>query len=308
MKSARQAIDGILLLNKPAGLSSNTALQRARRLLNAAKAGHTGTLDPFAEGLLPLCFGEATKFSQFLLEADKTYRAVMQLGVTTTTADPEGEVLEVCPVHATTAQIAQAMAQFRGEIEQTPPMYSALKHAGKPLYEYARAGVTLPRRARRVCISRLELLGLDGDRVSFEVRCSSGTYIRTLAEDLGRVLSCGAHLVRLVRTATGGFDLTQSSTLDDLEARPQTERTALLLAPDRLLAHLPALPLQEAQTLALRRGQAVACPGPAGLLRLYGAEGRFVGIGQRADDGLLRPKRLMAHQTAPQNQAKTSPY
>ena len=308
MKPARDAIDGLLLLDKPAGLSSNAALQRARRLLNAAKAGHTGTLDPFAEGLLPLCFGEATKFSQFLLEADKSYRAVMQLGVTTTTGDPEGEILEVRPVQATPAMVEAAMAPLRGTIAQTPPMYSALKVAGKPLYEYARAGITLPRPARRVHIARLQLLALDGDLLSFEVSCSSGTYVRTLAEDLGRQLGCGGHLRRLVRVATGGFQLDQAVGLDTLEALPQAERTALLQPADTLVAHLPALALAEEDALALTQGKVVPCASSAELIRLYGPRGRFLGIGQCASQGLLRAKRLVAQKPASQNQAKTSLY
>ena len=308
MKPARDAIDGLLLLDKPAGLSSNAALQRARRLLNAAKAGHTGTLDPFAEGLLPLCFGEATKFAQFLLEADKSYRAVMLLGVTTTTGDPEGEILEVRPVQATPAMVEAAMAPLRGTIAQTPPMYSALKVAGKPLYEYARAGITLPRPTRRVHIARLQLLALDGDLLSFEVSCSSGTYVRTLAEDLGRQLGCGGHLRRLVRVATGGFQLDQAVGLDTLEALPQAERTALLQPADTLVAHLPALALAETDALALTQGKVVPCANSAELIRLYGPRGRFLGIGQCASTGLLRAKRLVAQKTTGQNQAKTSLY
>lgn len=298
MKRPRAAIDGLLLLDKPAGLSSNAALQRARRLFNAAKAGHTGTLDPFAQGLLPLCFGEATKFSQFLLEADKGYRAVMRLGVTTTTGDPEGEVLEVRPVQVTPAAVEAAMAPLRGDIEQTPPMHSALKVAGRPLYEYARAGVTLPRPARRVRIAGFDMIELDGDLLSFEVRCSSGTYVRTLAEDLGAKLGCGGHLLSLVRTATGGFGLDQAIGLDALEALPAEQRTARLLPADALVAHLPAVVLAEKDALALSQGQAVPGAGAAGLARLYGPHGRFLGMGQCGADGLLRAKRLVAQEAA----------
>lgn len=307
-KASREAVDGLLLLNKPAGLSSNAALQRARRLLNAVKAGHTGTLDPFAEGLLPLCFGDATKFSRFLLEADKHYHAVMRLGITTTTGDPEGDVLERRAVRVTRAQVEAAMAPLRGEIEQTPPMYSALKVAGKPLYEYARAGIVLPRAARQVRIAQLEVLALEGDLLSFEVRCSSGTYVRTLAEDLGGALGCGGHLVRLVRTATGGFHIDRAVTLDALETLPPTQRSALLQPVDALVAHLPALILTEPDARALAQGRTAPCAADGALLRLYGPLGRFLGLGQCAGAGLLRAKRLVAQKTACQKQAKTSHY
>ena len=309
MKPPREPVHGLLLLDKPAGLSSNAALQRARRLLNAAKAGHTGTLDPFAEGLLPLCFGEATKFSQFLLEADKSYRAVMRLGVTTATGDPEGEILEKRAAQVTPAQVEAAMAPLRGEIEQTPPMYSALKVAGRPLYEYARAGITLPRPARRVRIAQLELLALEGDTLSFEVRCSSGTYVRTLAEDLGSALGCGGHLLRLVRTATGGFEADRAVALDALEALPPAERAAALLPVDALVSHLPAQTLAEEHALALAQGQTLPCPGGAGLFRLYGPQGRFLGIGQCGEeDGPLRARRLVAQESSRQTPEKTLRY
>ena len=308
MKPPREPVHGLLLLNKPAGLSSNAALQRARRLLNAVKAGHTGTLDPFAEGLLALCFGEATKFSRFLLEADKGYRAVMCLGVTTTTGDPEGEILDRRAVQVTPAQVEAAMAPLRGEIEQTPPMYSALKVAGRPLYEYARAGIVLPRAPRRVRIAQLESLALESDLLSFEVRCSSGTYVRTLAENLGRSLGCGGHLVRLVRTAAGGFHLGQAITLDALEALLPMQRPALLRPADALVSHLPALVLAEPDARALAQGRAAPCAASGALLRLYGPHGRFLGLGQCASTGLLRAKRLVAQETASQKQTKTSPY
>ncbi|WP_369802428.1 tRNA pseudouridine(55) synthase TruB [Sulfuriferula sp. AH1] len=192
------------MLNKPVGITSNTALQIAKRLYQAEKAGHTGTLDPFADGLLPLCFGEATKFSQYQLEADKRYRAVLQLGVTTTTGDPEGEVLETCAVDVMADQVTHVVAGFVGNIMQTPPMYSALKHQGKPLYEYARAGITIERPARPVLIRSIDILEFGGNTLVIDVTCSAGTYIRTLAEDIGHMLGCGAHLTRLTRLASGG--------------------------------------------------------------------------------------------------------
>ena len=206
---ARRQVDGVLLLDKPRGLSSNHALQKAKRLFNAAKAGHTGTLDPMATGLLPLTFGEATKFSQMLLDADKSYEATVTLGVVTDTGDAEGQVLERQSVTADAQDIAAALNAFRGEIEQIPPMYSALKRDGRPLYEYARAGIELERAPRRVVIHALEMLdgGLDGSSFGFRVRCSKGTYVRTLAMDIGRALGCGAHLSALRRTAIGPFGL-----------------------------------------------------------------------------------------------------
>src|SRR4051812_19757997 len=202
-KRQRLLLDGVLLLDKPVGLSSNDALIKAKRLLNAKKAGHTGTLDPFATGLLPLCFGEATKFSQDLLEADKTYETVVHLGIRTTTGDTEGDIVEIREVNVTNEQIEAALVQFRGDIEQVPPMHSALKREGKPLYEYARAGVTLERDARKVSIHALELLDYQAPYLRLRVTCSKGTYIRVLGEDIGAALGCGAHLQELRRTQVG---------------------------------------------------------------------------------------------------------
>ena len=207
MKPARQPIDGVLLLNKPVGITSNAALQKAKWLLNAKKAGHTGTLDPFADGLLPLCFGEATKFSAYLLDADKRYRAVMQLGVTTTTGDPEGAVLDTRDVSVGCDDLLAVLPRFMGEIGQIPPMHSALKHQGRPLYEYARAGIEIERPPRRVTIRALDMIECMPPRVVLDVQCSAGTYIRTLAQDIGAALGCGAHLTALTPTPAGGFTL-----------------------------------------------------------------------------------------------------
>lgn len=237
----RRPVHGVLLLDKPLGLSSNQALQKAKWLLRAEKAGHTGTLDPLATGVLPLCFGAATKFSQGHLDADKTYETVVRLGVTTTTADAEGEVLERRPVTATVGQVVEVLDRFTGPIAQVPPMHSALKKDGKALYEYAREGETVERAPREVTIHELELLDLrlDGDEPFLRLRvvCSKGTYIRTLGEDIGEALGCGGHLVFLRRTATGPFDAAQCVTLQALEAMDDQERQATLLPCEALLPH-----------------------------------------------------------------------
>ena len=243
IRITRRAVHGVLLLDKPLGLSSNDALQKAKWLLRAEKAGHTGTLDPLATGLLPLCFGAATKFSQVSLEADKTYEATLKLGQTTTTGDMEGEVLETRPVEVDAAKIAAACQAFTGEIEQIPPMHSALKHEGKALYEYARQGIEIERQARRVTIHAIQILGGEGNELTISVRCSKGTYIRTLAEDIGRMLGCGAHLSALRRTASGPVRVEDAVTLDALAAMNEVEREALLHPPDSLLADWPAVQL-----------------------------------------------------------------
>ena len=298
MKPARQIVDGVLLLNKPVGITSNAALQKAKWLLNAKKAGHTGTLDPFADGLLPLCFGEATKFSAYLLESDKRYRAVMQLGVTTTTGDPEGEILATRDVDTSRAEIEALLPRFTGEIEQIPPMHSALKHQGRPLYEYARAGIEIERPPRQVTIRTLELVECDPPRVVLDVQCSAGTYIRTLAQDIGAALGCGAHLTALTRTAAGGFRLDQAHTLAELEALDAPLRPTLLLPADCLVAHLPAIQLDAADAGALCQGRSVAhATGHQGLVRIYTAPHTFIGLAD-ADAGHLLPRRLIATQQA----------
>lgn len=298
MKPARQPVDGVLLLNKPVGITSNAALQKAKWLLNAKKAGHTGTLDPFADGLLPLCFGEATKFSAYLLDADKRYRAVLQLGVTTTTGDPEGEVLSTRAVDASCADLAAVLPRFMGEIEQIPPMHSALKHQGRPLYEYARAGIEIERPPRRVQIRALDLVEWAPPRVVIDVQCSAGTYIRTLAQDIGAALGCGAHLTALTRTAAGGFQLEQAHTLAELEALDASLRPALLLPADCLVAHLPAVQLDAADTEALCQGRSVAHPtADPGLTRVYAASHAFIGLAD-VDASRLVPRRLIATQQA----------
>lgn len=291
----RRDVDGVLLLDKPQGMSSNGALQSARRLLNAAKAGHTGTLDPMASGLLPLTFGEATKFSQMLLDADKTYEAVVRLGVDTDSGDAEGTVTATRPVAVDRPVLEAVLARFRGEIEQVPPMYSALKRDGKALYEYARAGIELERAPRRVRIHALELLDFAGDRLAIRVHCSKGTYIRSLAVDIGAALGCGAHLAALRRTAIGDFDLADAVTLDRLEAAGEGGRDALLAPVDALVAAFPVVRLDAAAARALLQGRTLALPGgtPGMRVRAYGPAG-FLGVAQWQEDGRLAARRLIA--------------
>ncbi len=296
VKIARRRIDGVLLLDKPHGMSSNHALQAAKRLLNAEKAGHTGTLDPMATGLLPLTFGEATKFSQMLLDADKVYEAQVRLGAVTSTGDVEGEVIERRAVSVAADDIDTVLRGFVGEIEQIPPMYSALKLAGRPLYEYARAGLEVERAPRRVTIHALELIApLSGDVFAIRVHCSKGTYIRTLAMDIGARLGCGAHLVGLRRTAIGPFGIARAVTLAELQATAPDARDAFLLGPDALVAGFPALELDAGQTAAILQGRSLDAVAevPAGLVRLYG-EARFIGLGECRPDGCVSPKRLVA--------------
>ena len=285
----------MLLLDKPAGISSNTALQEAKRLLGAAKAGHAGTLDPLASGLLPLLFGEATKFARFGLDSDKTYLASVRLGARTATGDAEGEVLERRAVGIDEAQLAAALGRFRGEIAQVPPMYSALKRDGRPLYELARAGKTVEREARRVTIHDLELQERAGDLLRLRVRCSKGTYIRQLAEDLGEALGTGAHLEALRRTGAGDFTLSQAVDLERFRGMDETGRQACLLPAESLLAALPAAKLGPDESLRFAQGQAVAAGAvPGGSCRVLDAKGVLLGVGEAGADGKLRPVRLLS--------------
>lgn len=302
IKKTRVPVHGVLLVDKHAGASSNDVLIKAKRLLNAQKAGHTGTLDPFATGLLPLCFGEATKFSQDLLEADKTYEATVHLGVATTTGDTEGEVLAQRTVDADIARIERALAAFRGEIEQVPPMYSALKRDGKPLYEYARAGVTLEREARRVTIHALEMISYDAPLLRIRVTCSKGTYVRVLGEDIGTWLGCGAHLAALRRTGVGALTLDGALSIEALEAVEQAERSRLLAPVDALLSTIAPVELDEdlakrflqGQRLPLRK-DGVACPAVEGRVRVYRAADRaLLGTARLSEFGVLAPERLIA--------------
>lgn len=300
-KNSRDAIDGVLLLDKAAGGSSNDALVKAKRLLNARKAGHTGTLDPFATGLLPLCFGEATKFAQDLLDADKTYETVVQLGVRTATGDTEGEILASCPVNVSAAEIEAVLERLRGPIRQIPPMHSALKRDGKPLYEYARAGITLERAPREVVIHRLECLDYQAPLLSLRVTCSKGTYIRVLGEDIGAALGCGAHLRALRRTAVGALTVAQAVTLEQLAAQAPAERLRLLAPADTLVGTFPALQLPTALAARFLHGQRLALgkeglpvPAAAGRMRVYAEAGAFLGTATLAEHGVLLPERLLA--------------
>ena len=294
-KRIKRQLNGVLLLDKPAGISSNQALQQAKRLFQAAKAGHTGNLDPLATGLLPICFGEATKFSNFLLDAEKTYHAIIKLGITTTTGDAEGEVLSTSPVEVNDEQVRMALEGLIGEISQTPPMYSALKHQGKPLYEYARAGIDIERKTRGVTIYSIKLQDFRQDELEIIVHCSKGTYIRTLAEDIGKFLECGAHLVFLRRLTTGHFSLEHAWALEQLEAMTMEERDQCLLDVDASIDNLPKVALDETSMYYLMQGQKVWKSGiiPAGLFRLYGPQDNFLGLGELADDGKISPKRLV---------------
>lgn len=282
------------MFDKPLDISSNTALQKVRRLFNAEKAGHTGTLDPLATGLLPICFGEATKFTVSLLDADKRYRATVRLGERTTTGDAEGEVIETRPVSIDRAQVLAAMGKFMGEIRQLPPMHSALKHQGKPLYEYIRKGETVERELRTVYIRELELERLEGEVLEFSVLCSKGTYVRTLAEDIGETLGCGGHLTGLRRTGIGEFSLDKAYTLGQLEAMDEAQRDACLMPLDSLVQNVPLLELDAVQASRLAQGQRLGLRDgrPDGKRRLY-AEGRFIGLGELSG-GRLSPSRLLS--------------
>jgi tRNA pseudouridine55 synthase len=294
-RAPRRKVDGVLLLDKPLGISSNAALQKARWLLNAAKAGHTGTLDPLATGLLPLCFGEATKFSSELLDADKTYHATVRLGITTDTADAEGRVLLTRPVTVGEAEVRALLPRFLGTQQQIPPMHSALKRDGTPLYELARQGIEVERTPRQITIHSLEFLGWGGDRFDLVVSCSKGTYIRTLAADIGAALECGAHLAALRRTCVGMLDVANAHSLDELEAIPVSERDNLLSPTDTLLAGIPLVQLTGQEATRLLLGQAILRAGtPSRRSRLFGPQG-FIGLGEFTVDGWLQPKRLVAN-------------
>ncbi len=300
-------VNGIVVVNKPIGGSSNDVLQRVKRLYGAAKAGHTGALDPLATGVLPICFGEATKFSQYLLESDKSYRTRVKLGIQTETGDREGAIVEQRPVNVTRSDIESVLERFRGPIDQVPSMYSALKHNGEPLYKLARQGITVERPARRITIHRLELLDFEGDEVVLEVDCTKGTYIRTLAEDIGIVLGCLGHVAELHRVKAGPYTEHQSYTLEQMEeARDGGGHEALdqLLMPlDTSVSDWPQIKLGVNSSFYIMQGQAVQVPqAPSeGNVRIYGQEAsetgeevyRFLGIGEIDDDGRVAPKRLI---------------
>lgn len=296
MKRKGRVVDGVLLLDKPYAMTSNAALQTARRLLNAQKAGHTGTLDPLASGLLALTFGEATKFSADLLHADKTYIAGIKLGQKTTTGDLEGDFLQNRPVRVNRADIEKALNSFRGDILQVPPMFSALKRDGKTLYDLAREGVSIERQARSVRIEKLEILEFADELLTVEVTCSKGTYIRVLAEDIGEALGCGAHLASLRRTKVGVLSLEDAVTLQALETMSVDERLATLKPLDALMQTLPAVHLSENDRVRFCHGQRLAlglpsCP----RVRVYGPDEQMVGTARVNERGVLEPERLIAN-------------
>ncbi len=299
-KRKRVPVHGVLLLDKPVGMSSTQALAKAKWLLAAEKAGHTGTLDPFATGLLPLCFGEATKFSQDLLEADKTYETVVHLGVTTDTGDTEGRVLASKAVDVDRARIEAVLAQFSGPIKQVPPMHSALKRDGKPLYEYARAGITLEREARDVVIHALELLAYEAPMLRLRVSCSKGTYIRVLGEDIGAALGCGAHLNALRRTRVGGVTLDRGVTLEAFEAMADDARSQALAPVDTLLSSFPTVELNDDLARRFLHGQRLSLekegmvpPVESGRVKVVAAGGQLLGTAQLLPFALLAPERLV---------------
>ncbi len=289
------AIDGILLLDKSPGLTSNQALQKAKRLLAARKAGHTGSLDPIATGLLPICCGEATKISPFLLGGDKRYQVRVRLGVATATGDAEGEILKRAPVPALDRLgIERVLERFRGEIEQIPPMYSALKQQGRRLYDLARQGIEVARPPRRVRLYELQLLDFGSDWLELEVFCSKGTFIRTLAEDIAKALGTLGHVEQLRRTRVGDFDIERAITLERLEAMPLAQRRQLLLPIDAAVVSWPAVRLGDEMAFYVLRGQPVLIPKlqAQGWVRLYNRDGSFLGVGEVLDDGRVAPRRL----------------
>lgn len=296
----KRNISGVLLLNKPSGISSHQALQITKRIFIASKAGHTGTLDPLATGLLPVCFGEATKFSSALLSADKAYEATLELGFTSTTGDANGEISVSGNVNLTLQQVESILQNFIGKNMQTPPMYSAVKYQGKPLYAYARKGVEIERQPREITIHALQVRALDGNKLSIKVKCSSGTYIRTLAEDIGRRLGCGgAYLTSLCRSSIDEFDLLNSYTLDMLEKMTLVERDACLSSVDTLLHKLPAILLDDITSVRILQGQMVTNSILVNSLtkqkkiRLYDKNKCFLGLGEVTASGEIIPKRLM---------------
>ncbi len=293
-------VDGILLLDKPLGISSNRALQKIRSLFNAKKAGHTGNLDPLASGVLPICFGQASKVTAFLLDSNKRYTCTAQLGKTTTTGDKEGEVLQTRQIPTLSeTQILATLEQFKGEIQQIPPMYSALKHQGQPLYKLARQGIEIERKARTVHILELNLIAHDSDTITLDILCSKGTYIRTLAQDIGEQLGCGAHLSLLRRTEVEPFDCKHLYTLEQIESLAQKHNDAgllkTLLPIDSALKKLPEITLNHDETKRIQNGLKIARKDlpESDMIRLYQSDGVFLGIGRYASDHQLAPKRLM---------------
>ena len=296
-KPAKRPVNGVLLLDKPEGLSSNTALQKARRLYNAEKAGHTGVLDPLATGLLPVCFGEATKFAQYLLDADKAYTATLKLGEASSTGDAEGEIIATARADISLTEFQTACQALTGDIRQVPPMFSALKHEGKPLYEYARKGIVIERKARDITVYAIDITEFDAPKAVISVRCSKGTYIRTLSEDIAKHIGTFAHLTALRRTETAGFTIRESYTLDALAELNETDRDALLLPCDALVRHLPKIELNDRAVAMLKCGQRpqftenISAEQP---IRVYDRSGTFIGLVEyQKEIGRLKALRLM---------------
>ena len=303
----RSRVNGVLLLDKPDGMTSNAALQSARRLLNAAKAGHTGTLDPMATGLLPLTFGEATKFSADLLNADKLYRATIKLGVTTTSGDADGTVIATRNVDVSDQELQQTLSRFVGTLTQVPPMHSALKHDGQPLYKLARAGEEVERTPRQISVHRLTLIERRESEFVVEVDCSKGTYVRVLAEDIGRALGCGAHLSALRRTRSGRLSVSDAVTLAALESLAPEARLATLLPEDELLASLAPVILDATHAARFRHGQRLAIDAePRGCrVRVYGGDNELLGTATISEWGVVEPERLVMNcqQTTEKNES-----
>ncbi len=298
-RQVRREVHGILLLDKPVGISSNAALQTVKRLYRARKAGHSGSLDPLASGVLPICLGEATKLARFLLDADKHYQTLCKLGERTRTGDAEGEVVETRPVGVYTPQrLAEVATRFQGHLMQTPPMYSALKHHGQPLYRLARRGIEVEREPREVFIEQLTLTLRAPHLLAMDVQCSKGTYVRTLAEDIGEILGCCAHLIELRRTRVGNFDVSQTHTLEalrNLAAQGEGPLDSVLLPVQAALSGWPELRLTEATAFYLGQGQAVFVPQAplSGWVKLFAAPERFLGVGEVQEDGRIAPRRLL---------------
>ena len=296
-------IHGVFLLDKPQGMSSNDIMQKVKRIFQANKAGHTGALDPLATGMLPICLGEATKFSQFLLDADKRYLVTAKLGERTDTSDAEGQIVETRDVNVKIPEILTALEQFRGDILQVPTMFSALKHNGKPLYEYARQGITVEREARPITIFELNFIEYNAPYLTLEVHCSKGTYIRTLVDDLGEVLGCGAHVTMLRRTAVADYPTEKMLDWNALQALAESQDLslldALLLPMDTAVAKLPALTLNESQTQGIGFGQRIKFDNPnslQGQVRLFSHENRFLGVAVIDENNVIRPQRLVVYE------------
>ena len=295
-------IHGVFLLDKPQGMSSNDIMQKVKRIFQANKAGHTGALDPLATGMLPICLGEATKFSQFLLDADKRYLVTAKLGERTDTSDAEGQIVETREVKVKTPEILTALEQFRGDILQVPTMFSALKHNGKPLYEYARQGITVEREARPITIFELNFIQYNAPYLTLEVHCSKGTYIRTLVDDLGEALGCGAHVTMLRRTAVADYPTEKMLDWHALQSLAEQQDLALLdallLPMDTAVAKLPALTLDENQTQGIGFGQRIKFDNPnrlQGQVRLFSHENRFLGVAVIDENNVIRPQRLVVY-------------